>query len=59
MIDFEIRSLFDKLNNIYAEFCSHFEYLAIDIYSALFSWWAVPKQYVPKKHTLVWKLRII
>jgi hypothetical protein len=31
MIDFEVRSLFDKLNNIYAEFYSHFEYLAVDI----------------------------
>jgi hypothetical protein len=46
----KIRTLFDKLNDAYAEFYSPTEHLAVDVVVVLFKGRVVFKQYIPKKH---------
>lgn len=38
------------LNNMYANFCSSSEHIAVDKDIVLFKWRDIFKQYIPKKH---------
>jgi hypothetical protein len=44
------RYLFHMLNNMYANFCSSSEHIAVDKDIVLFKWRDIFKQYIPKKH---------